>query len=166
MLRSAPQVCSPATSREGLAIDGEHIRALRSLHLPDPFVDIEMLVGNEAVRLFVDRAQAVDSSFVLDASSGEAVGELCRRLDGVPLVIELAAARIVAMSPAEIATRLDERFRLLTGGRRVQSVAPDPSRHRRLVVLAVFAHRSACVRSARRLRRVLRCIWRRGGGDR
>ena len=73
---------------------------------------------------------------MLDAPTAAAVGELCRRLDGVPLAIELAAARIVAMSPAEIAARLDERFRLLTGGRRAaverhQTLAPPstgPSR--------------------------------------
>ena len=76
------------------------------------------VVRSDAGRLFVDRARAVDPTFALDASTGAAVGELCRRLDGVPLAIELAAARIVAMSPAEIAARLDERFRLLTGGRR------------------------------------------------
>ena len=118
VLRDAPQVSILATSREGLAVDGEHIRALRSLSVPDPSADVETLARSDAARLFVDRAQAVDSSFVLDAATGAAVGELCRRLDGVPLAIELAAARIVAMSPAEIATRLDERFRLLTGGRR------------------------------------------------
>ena len=118
VLREAPEVRILATSREGLAVDGEHMRALRSLSVPDPSADLETLVRSDAGRLFVDRAQAVDPSFVLDAPTGAAVGELCRRLDGVPLAIELAAARIVAMSPAEIAARLDERFRLLTGGRR------------------------------------------------
>ncbi len=118
LLRDAPQVCILATSREGLAVDGEHMRALRSLSVPDPSADIEALLRSDAGRLFVDRAQAVDTSFVLDAATGAAVGELCRRLDGVPLAIELAAARIVAMTPAEIAAHLDERFRLLTGGRR------------------------------------------------
>ena len=118
LLRDAPQVCILATSREGLAVDGEHMRALRSLSVPEPSADIEALLRSDAGRLFVDRAQAVDTSFVLDAATGAAVGELCRRLDGVPLAIELAAARIVAMTPAEIVAHLDERFRLLTGGRR------------------------------------------------
>ena len=76
------------------------------------------MIRCDAARLFVDRARAADSTFELDTSTGVAVGEVCRRLDGVPLAIELAAARISSMSPHEIATRLDERFRLLTGGRR------------------------------------------------
>ena len=118
VLRDAPQVRILATSREGLAVEGEHIRALRSLPLPDPSADVDAVLRSDAGRLFVDRARAVDSAFALDESTGAAVGELCRRLDGVPLAIELAAARVVAMSPAEIAARLDERFRLLTGGRR------------------------------------------------
>ena len=74
--------------------------------------------ASEAVQLFVERARRRAADFVLDASSLPAVGEICRRLDGIPLAIELAAARVVAMSPREIAALLDERFRLLTGGRR------------------------------------------------
>ena len=68
--------------------------------------------------MFADRAGSVKPSFTISPANAEAVDEICRRLDGVPLAIELAAARIVAMSPAEIAARLDDRFRLLTGGRR------------------------------------------------
>ena len=71
-----------------------------------------------AGRLFVERAQAAAPGFALDASNASAVAEICRRLDGIPLAIELAAARVAAMSPTEIADLLDERFRLLTGGRR------------------------------------------------
>ena len=70
------------------------------------------------MRLFVDRATAARGDFAIDRSNAAAVTEICRRLDGMPLAIELAAARVVAMSPSDIATRLDERFRLLTGGRR------------------------------------------------
>ena len=128
-----------ATSPRGSGVDGEHIRALRSLSLPDPSADVDMLSG--ARRATVRRSRP-GGGFLLraDASSGEAVGELCRRLDGVPLAIELAAARIVAMSPAEDSGRLDERFRLLTGGAACRGrAAPDPSRHGRLVLLAVFA---------------------------
>ena len=73
---------------------------------------------SDAVVLFVERARAVDPDFVVDATSVPAVAEICRRLDGIPLAIELAAARVAAMGPAEIAGHLDERFRLLTGGRR------------------------------------------------
>jgi predicted ATPase/DNA-binding SARP family transcriptional activator len=118
VLREAPDVRILATSREGLALDGEHIRVLRPLTVPDPSAELDAVLGSAAGRLFMDRALAVDSRFTLDASAGAAVGEVCRRLDGVPLAIELAAARVVAMSPPEIAARLDERFRLLTSGRR------------------------------------------------
>jgi predicted ATPase/class 3 adenylate cyclase len=118
VLHDAPQVRILATSREGLAVDGEHIWALRSLPLPEPSADTDAVRQSDAGRLFVDRARAVHSAFALDPATSAAVIEVCRRLDGVPLAIELAAARVMAMSPAEIAARLDERFRLLTGGRR------------------------------------------------
>jgi predicted ATPase len=72
----------------------------------------------EAVRLFVARAQAHRPEFALSEDNAQAVAEVCARLDGIPLAIELAAARIVILSPAAIAARLDERFRLLTGGPR------------------------------------------------
>ncbi len=119
VMRDAPGVRIVATSREGLAVEGEHMRALRSLPIPELDADFETVVQSDAGRLFVDRARAVDATFTVDASTGAAVGELCRRLDGVPLAIELAAARIVGMGPAEIVAHLDERFRLLTGGRRI-----------------------------------------------
>jgi tetratricopeptide (TPR) repeat protein len=83
---------------------------------------LEVLAGYDAVRLFVERATAADPGFVLDAASGPAVAELCRRLDGLPLAIELAAARVRALPPAELAARLGDRFRLLAGGGR----ATDP----------------------------------------
>jgi predicted ATPase len=70
------------------------------------------------VVLFDERARAVDPDFGLDAATAAAVAEICRRLDGIPLAVELAGARVGAMGPAEIAGHLDERFRLLTGGRR------------------------------------------------
>ena len=85
---------------------GEQVRPLRSLGVPD------------AEQLFGDRARAVAPGFALTPTNAAAVGEICRRLDGIPLAIELAAARAEVMSPVEIAELLDERFRLLTGGRR------------------------------------------------
>ena len=118
VLRESPDVCILATSREGLAVDAERIWALRSLPVPEPSAGVDDVVRSDAARLFADRAGAVQSDFVLDTSTASAVGELCRRLDGVPLAIELAAARAVAMTPDEIVALLDERFRLLTGGRR------------------------------------------------
>jgi len=105
-----------ATSREGLAAEGEHVVPLRSLSLPG--TPDQALLSSEAVRLFAERARAARSDFELDATNDADVVEICRRLDGMPLAIELAAARVVAMSPRDIAGRLDERFRLLTGGRR------------------------------------------------
>jgi hypothetical protein len=83
---------------------------------PDDAVAIAAAAG--AVRLFCERAGAARPGFELSRSNGAAVVEICRRLDGIPLAIELAAARVAAMTPAEIAGLLDERFRLLTGGRR------------------------------------------------
>ena len=117
LLRDCPDVRVLATSREGLAVPGERVWPLRSLSVPRD-TDPGSLAASAAIRLFVDRAAAARPDFRLDESNGAAVAELCRRLDGIPLALELAAARVVAMSPAEIAGHLDERFRLLTGGRR------------------------------------------------
>jgi predicted ATPase/class 3 adenylate cyclase len=119
ILRDAPGVRIVATSREGLAVEGERVVPLRSLPVPDPaFAELEQVAASEAVRLFGERAEAARPGFSLEPGNATAVADICRRLDGVPLAIELAAARIAAMSPAEVAERLDERFRLLTGGRR------------------------------------------------
>jgi predicted ATPase len=110
ILTRCPQVVVLATSREALAIGGERIWPVASLGFRD---------GNAspAVELFVERARAVMPDFALGDDS-DAVCEICRRLDGIPLAIELAAARTRAMSPRQIRDRLDERFRLLTGGSR------------------------------------------------
>ena len=118
ILRACPNVRVIATSREPLALDGEHIFPLRSLGVGSASDDLAAISVSDAARLFEDRGRAARPGFALDSTNTTAVGEICRRLDGIPLAIELAAARIVAMSPAEIASLLDERFRLLTGGRR------------------------------------------------
>ena len=118
ILRGCPRVRVLATSREGLGVEGERNWSLRSLAVPDPSDTGASIGASEAARLFVERAVDAHADFALDESSLPAVGEICRRLDGIPLAIELAAARTAAMSPREIAARLDERFRLLTGGRR------------------------------------------------
>jgi len=113
VLAEAPGVRILATSREGLGIPAEHVWPLRSLGVsPDGGGP------SDAEVLFADRARAVQPEFASDEASAPVVAELCRRLDGIPLAIELAAARVGVMSPAEIAAHLDERFRLLTGGRR------------------------------------------------
>jgi predicted ATPase/class 3 adenylate cyclase len=118
VLRGCPGVRILATSREGLGIEGEHLRVVRSLGLPRASSSNEDVMASAAVQLFADRAHAVAAEFSLDAPQTAAVVEVCRRLDGVPLAIELAAARVAVMSPQEIGMHLDERFRLLTGGRR------------------------------------------------
>ena len=129
LLASAPRLRILATSREALAVSGEAVLQLRSLSCPvatssrgpdDPAAEGELAAaaGTEAVRLFLDRATTVDPAFVLAEANVGPVGEICRRLDGIPLAIELAAARVSVMSPDEIARRLGDRFRLLAGGRR------------------------------------------------
>src|SRR5262249_62303066 len=94
---------------------GGGVFRIPSLTLPAEPVDA---AGSEAVRLFVERATTADATFVLTPAITPTVVEICRRLDGIPLAIELAAARVRHLSPAEIARRLDDRFRLLTGGPR------------------------------------------------
>jgi predicted ATPase len=117
-LHRCPDVSVLATSREGLGVDGEQVWPLRSLDVPRDAADVDAVARSHAVQLFVDRARSARPDFVLSSSNAASVVEICRRLDGMPLAVELAAARIAAMSPSEIARRLDERFRLLTGGRR------------------------------------------------
>ena len=115
LLRRCPHVTVLATSREPLSIDGEVTVAVPTLPLPDEDVDPEL--GCESIRLFIDRAEAVRPGFDGHAALS-AIGEICRRVDGIPLAIELAAARTRMLSPAQIAERLTDRFALLSGGRR------------------------------------------------
>jgi predicted ATPase/class 3 adenylate cyclase len=117
ILRAAPGVRVLATSREGLAVAGEQVWPVRSLRVASE-PSLEAIAACEAVRLFGERAGSARPSFVVDATNATAVSEICRRLDGIPLAVELAAARVTSMSPVEIAGLLDDRFRLLTGGRR------------------------------------------------
>ena len=118
MLRgtSAPTII--ATSREALRVEGEQIYPLPPLSLPDPQASVETMAGSEAVQLFVDRAQRTQPGFELTADRAPAIAELCIHLDGIPLALELAAARIHALSVEQINTRLDHRFKLLTEGSR------------------------------------------------
>lgn len=111
ILRTAPGVHIVATSREGLAIGGERLWQVPSLRASDGAL-------SDAVQLFVERARMVRPGFALDPTTEEAVAKICDRLDGIPLAIELATARLKVFSPAQIAERLDDRFRLLTGGSR------------------------------------------------
>lgn len=121
LLGSCPELRILATSRESLAIGGEHLYPIRPLRWPAqqrPADATGDLAAFSAVRLFVERAAAVRPDFVLDQANGVAVVEICRRLDGMPLAIELAAARMRALSVEQIAAKLDDRFALLRSGSR------------------------------------------------
>jgi predicted ATPase/transcriptional regulator with AAA-type ATPase domain len=119
LVRACPQLRVLATSRERLNIAGESTFRVPPLVLPDHGAHgVEDLTRFEAVRLFVERARLVDPDFALTDESAPAVVELCRRLDGLPLAIELAAARVRLLSVEQIVARLNDRFRLLTGGGR------------------------------------------------
>jgi predicted ATPase len=117
ILHGCPNVRIISTSREGLGIDGEQLRPIASMQLPDEATAASAL-SSDATTLFIERAHAIAPAFVLDDANAPAVVEICRRLDGIPLAIELAAARAGSMRPGEIVALLDERFRLLTGSRR------------------------------------------------
>jgi non-specific serine/threonine protein kinase len=114
----APGVAVLATSREGLGIAGERLVAVGSLPVPAEDMPLDAVRGADAVRLFCDRATAAKHDFVLGDADAAAAGVLCRRLDGIPLAIELAAARVRSLSPEDLVARLDQRFRLLTRGSR------------------------------------------------
>jgi non-specific serine/threonine protein kinase len=142
LLRDCPELRILATSRQGLGIAGETTFRVPSLSLPSPLEaptvpvpragEIRELVTvpspgpeqnqlpteSEAVRLFVERAKAATPTFTLTDRNVEAVEQICWRLDGIPLAIELAAARVAVLSPEQIAARLGDRFGLLTGGSR------------------------------------------------
>jgi predicted ATPase len=119
LVLECPRLRILATSREPLGIDGEHIYRVPSLSLPRAEADaVDDVAASDAVRLFVERAQAQDPGFVLDDGSAPLVASVCRRLDGIPLALELAAARLSSMSLQQVSDRLGQRFRLLTGGSR------------------------------------------------
>ena len=120
LLRAAVRLRILATSRERLGITGETVWRVPSLSLPEPLqaVSVETLLQHDAVRLFVERACAVDPAFVLTPAAALLVAQVCHRLDGIPLAIELAAARMNVLSIEQLDSRLNDRFRLLTGGSR------------------------------------------------
>ena len=119
LLRHCPAVTILATSREALGSAGETAYRVPSLAAPDPAaLQPEELAQAEAVRLFAERAASVLPGFQLTPESLPHAARICHRLDGIPLAIELAAARVGVLSVAQIAARLDDRFRLLTGGAR------------------------------------------------
>jgi predicted ATPase/class 3 adenylate cyclase len=115
LLAACPGVKVLATSREGLAVEGEAMLAVPSLELPS---DACTAADSAAVQLFVERATAARAGLDLLGRHATAVIDICRRLDGIPLALELAAAQLAHLSPEEVAGRLGDRFRLLAGGRR------------------------------------------------
>jgi predicted ATPase len=118
LLRGCPGLALLATSREPLGIDGESVYRVPSLGVPTEGEDAATVRASEAVRLLADRAAAQGVSLAQDEQTAAVAGRICRRLDGVPLAIELAAARLRVLSAGELEARLDERFALLTGGPR------------------------------------------------
>ena len=121
LLRACDQLRILVTSREALGMAGESLYPVPSLDLPARGAEVSAVdvAQAEAGQLFVDRAKAVQPAFTLTEQNAAAVAQICRRLDGIPLAIELAAARVKSLPPEQIASRLDDRFRLLTGGSRM-----------------------------------------------
>lgn len=152
LLASCPQVKILATSREPLALPLETVFKVPALSVAEGCA--EGRDGNEraaspAVALFLERARAANGDFVTDETTTRAVAELCRRLDGVPLAIELAAARTRSLSPQEITERLDDRFALLAGSSRVSD-----QRHRSLQDLVDWSYQLLDLSSQQLFRRL------------
>jgi len=116
MLRAAAELTIIATSREPLHVAGEQTFLLTGLSLPDPLANVDAVAHSEAVQLFVERARQQQPDFALTQARAAAVAELCIHLDGIPLALELAAARVPILSVEQINSRLQDRFKLLTGG--------------------------------------------------
>jgi predicted ATPase len=116
LLHACPKLKVIASSREALGIDGETVYRVPSLSLPERATGD--LMEYPATRLFIERATRAEPRFRATAENSGAVIQICRRLDGIPLAIELAAARVKLFTPAQIAERLDDRFKLLSGGSR------------------------------------------------
>ena len=132
LLMACPSLTVLVTSRAPLRVSGEHLHAVSPLTLPDASDRIEQ---SEAFRLFADRAMAVVPSFELTPDNAETIGEMCRRLDGLPLAIELAAARLTLFSPAELLRRMDARLALLRDG-----AVDQPARLRSLRESIAWSH--------------------------
>jgi non-specific serine/threonine protein kinase len=135
-MTDAPRVRVVVTSRQPLRVAGEQLMDLQPLALPTPADAARGSIGHvEAVALLVDRARAVHNDFRVDAANSELVARLCQRLDGIPLAIELAAARLRVLSVGQLVDRLDERFEVLTTG--LRSALP---RHQTLRGLVEWSH--------------------------
>ncbi|MGZ6564447.1 MAG: helix-turn-helix transcriptional regulator [Solirubrobacteraceae bacterium] len=120
VLRTCPRVTVLATSRAPLGVAGETTWRVPSLSLPEELTvePLDALTQSDAVRLFIERALQVRPNFTVDADTAPALAQICHDLDGIPLAIELAAARVRVLTPQQIASELGDRFRLLIGGSR------------------------------------------------
>ncbi len=150
LLRACPALDVMTTSREPLGIAGEHNWTVSPLSLPDPdHVSVHTLATSEAGELFLQRATETSPRFRLTDATAASVAEICRRLDGMPLAIELAATRVASLSPADILERLDDRFRLLN------TASPTaPTRHQTLLGAFEWSHDLLTPAEAALLRRV------------
>ncbi|GAB3484162.1 ATP-binding protein [Amycolatopsis cihanbeyliensis] len=135
LLAGCPDLVVLATSRQSLGVAGERILPVSPLAVPEPGESTAGLEQYEGVQLFVDRATAVVPSFAITEENAADVTRLCQALDGLPLAIELAAVRLRSLSVRQLADRLDNRFTLLTGGRR-----SGPSRHATFQALIDWSH--------------------------
>jgi predicted ATPase/class 3 adenylate cyclase len=149
LLQASGQLRILATSREPLRIAGETTYALPALALPGDARTPASMMQADAARLFIERAQAVQPAFTVTAANAGAVAAICRRLDGIPLALELAAARARALPVDAIAARLDDRFRLLTGGDRTSL-----PRQRTLRALIDWSHELLTAEEATLFRRL------------
>ncbi|MEU4349629.1 BTAD domain-containing putative transcriptional regulator [Streptomyces sp. NPDC023838] len=134
LLAACPGVRVLATSREPLAVAGEAVLPLGPLPVPPFGAAAAEVAASPAVRLLAERTREIRPSFAADAANAADLARICRRLDGLPLALELAAARLRALSPAQIAARLEEHFRLLTADRRGY-----PARHRTLDAVVAWS---------------------------
>ncbi|HET6595330.1 MAG TPA: adenylate/guanylate cyclase domain-containing protein [Anaerolineales bacterium] len=150
ILHACPQLKIIASSREALGIDGETVYRVPSLSLPDS--TSQPLMEYESTRLFIDRAAKAEPRFHLTDQNAASIVQICQRLDGIPLAIELAAARVKLFTPEQIAERLDDRFKLLTGGSR--TALP---RQQTLRALIDWSYQSLNEAEQRALRRLSVC---------
>jgi len=136
LLGACPRLHVLVASREPLGVPGEVVWTVAPLPTPDATAPpLDQLRETPAVRLFVERARAVRSDFELTTTNADAVAQVCRRLDGLPLALELAAARVRVLAPEQIAARLDDRFRLLVGHSRTA-----PARQRTLEATMAWSY--------------------------
>jgi non-specific serine/threonine protein kinase len=128
LLIACPKLHIMSTSRQPLGIAGEVVWRVPSLRLPEAALELQQVASSEAVRLFAERARALSPTFELDGRNIRAVADICRGLDGIPLALELASARVTLLSPEQIAARLDDSLGLLVAGRRLAPVRQETMR--------------------------------------